>query len=341
MMKKNGFHVLICLIISTSVCYAQDKSELVKKNSISGNKHFKTLDYLYKISGKKTIAGIHNREPNDTPAKWTNHMYDVTGKFPALWSGDFLFQQENIANRQIMVNEALNQWKKGAVINIMWHACNPAMDEPCGWDNRGVLSHLTDEQWNELMTEGSPVNKKWKSMMDEVAGYLKYLQDNGVEVLFRPLHEMNQGVFWWGGRPGENGTLKLYRLTHDYLTKTKGLKNLIWIWDIQDFKTLSTDAVNYNPGTDYYDVAALDVYDDSSGYSLEKYHIMNAASKGKPIAIGECQKYPTPAQLTEQPNWTFFMGWSELVFKVNSTDELKALMNAANIVTLDKKQAGQ
>jgi mannan endo-1,4-beta-mannosidase len=94
---------------------------------------FKTLNYLYSISGSKTIAGIHNREPNASPARWTNAIDSVTGKFPGLWSGDFLFQQENIANRQLMVDEALRQWEKGAVVNIMWHACNPASTEPCGW----------------------------------------------------------------------------------------------------------------------------------------------------------------------------------------------------------------
>jgi len=339
-MKKNIYQFVFCLIICPAACFAQNKPEFSKTNGASDGKHYKVLDYLYSISGEKTIAGIHNREPNDTPAKWTNHMFEVTGKYPALWSGDSLFQQENIANRQTMVNEALNQWKKGAFINIMWHACNPALEVPCGWDDKGVLSHLTDEQWNELLTDGSPINKKWKSMMDEIATYLKYLQDKGVEVLFRPLHEMNQGVFWWGGRPGENGTSKLYRLTHDYFAKTKGLNNLIWIWDIQDFNSLANDAVNYNPGSDYYDVAALDVYNDSSGYSMEKYKIMMIASKGKPVAIGECQKYPTAAKLTEQPGWVFFMGWSELVFKENTTDELKALMNAPNILTLDKMAPG-
>lgn len=327
----------ICLIICIASCTAQ-KNIQENEYKTSGNKHFKTLSYLYKISGAQTIAGIHNREPNDTPAKWTDEMFAVTGKYPALWSGDFLFQQENIISRQKMVDEALKQWKKGAVINIMWHACNPALEEPCGWNDKGVLSHLSDEQWKELLTDNSPINKKWKAMMDEVAVYLKYLQDNGVEVLWRPLHEMNQDVFWWGGRPGENGTRKLYQLTHDYFTNTKGLKNLIWVWDIQDFKTLAKDAVDYNPGDDYFDVAALDVYDDASGYSTEKYNIMLAAANGKPIAIGESQKYPTLMQLKTQPKWCFFMGWSELVFKNNTTEELKNLMNASNVITLDEKE---
>jgi mannan endo-1,4-beta-mannosidase len=299
---------------------------------------FQTLNYLYSISGLKTVAGIHNREPNATPAQWTNKIQSITGTFPGLWSGDFLFQQDNINNRQLMVDEALRQWKKGAIVNIMWHSCDPAMLEPCGWNAQGVLSKLTDAQWKEITSEGTPLNKKWKERVDEVSGYLQFLKDNGVEVLWRPMHEMNQGVFWWGGRPGPEGTLKLYRMLHDYMTNVKKLTNLIWVWDIQDFKTLASDAITYNPGDKYWDIAALDVYDDKSGYSIEKYNTMLSVCNGKPIAIGECQKLPTSEQLKAQPKWTFFMGWSELEFSNNTIGQIMDVHSAPNIVTLDKMQ---
>jgi mannan endo-1,4-beta-mannosidase len=314
---------------------AESPGVKVVKNSKTTGTSFKTLDYLYRISGHQTIAGIHNKEPNATPARWTEEVKTATGKYPGLWSGDFLFQAENIDNRQLMVNEALKQWKKGAVINIMWHACNPALIQPCGWEG-GVLSKLTDDQWHELLTDGTPVNRRWKEMMDEVAGYLQFLKDHGVEVLFRPLHEMNQGVFWWGGRPGPEGTAKLYRMTHDYMTLTKGLTNLIWIWDIQDFGSLTSDVTAYNPGNQYWDVAALDVYDDKSGYSMEKYTTMVGISGGKPIAVGECQTLPTAEQLKLQPKWTFFMGWSELEFSKNTVLKIQQIHHAPNIITLDK-----
>lgn len=340
-MKKYNLLAQAILVLGFTACTAQKASD----GSNDGNNNVpepthrtdsKALNYLYKISGSKTISGIHNREPNATPARWTDEVYTTTGKYPGLWSGDFLFQEENINNRKVMIDEALKQWQKGSIINIMWHACNPALEQPCGWDDKGVKSHLTDAQWKELLTDGSAINMKWKAMMDEVSVHLKFLQDNGVEVLWRPLHEMNQGVFWWGGRPGAEGTRKLWQLTHDYMTKTKGLNNLVWIWDIQDFKTLQQDAVSYNPGADYFDVAALDVYDDGSGYSTDKYNIMNAACNGKPIAIGECQKYPTAETLRAQPKWTFFMGWSELVFSANTTDQIKNVIGASNVLTLDQ-----
>jgi mannan endo-1,4-beta-mannosidase len=319
--------VISLLIIAVSGCIIMTNGQKETK--------FQTLNYLYSISGSKTVAGIHNREPNASPARWTNAVDSVTGKFPGLWSGDFLFQQDNITNRQLMVDEALRQWNKGAIVNIMWHACNPAMPEPCGWKG-GVLSKMSDEQWKEVTTNGTPLNIIWKGRVDAICTYLQFLKDNKVEVLWRPMHEMNQGAFWWGGRPGPDGTIKLFRMLHDYMTKNKKLTNLIWVWDIQDFGTLSEDIKVYNPGDKYWDVAALDVYDDKSGYSIEKYNIMVSASDGKPIGIGECQVLPTVEQLIEQPNWTFFMGWSELEFKRNSNEQIQTIHNAPNVITLDE-----
>jgi mannan endo-1,4-beta-mannosidase len=81
---------------------------------------------------------------------------------------------------------------------------------------------------------------------------------------------------------------------------------------------------------------ALDVYDDKSGYSKEKYEIMLSVSNNKPIAIGECQKFPTAKQLLEQPKWTFFMCWSELEFSNNTSQEIKDIHHAPNILTLNK-----
>ena len=296
---------------------------------------FKTLNYLYEVSGKETLSGIHNREPNSKPAQWTDAIHATTGTYPALWSGDFLFQEDNITNRQTMVDEALKQWKKGAMVNLMWHACNPALSQPCQWEG-GVLSDISDTQWNDLFIDGTAINTTWKQRMDEVAGYLQFLEDNGVEVLWRPLHEMNQGAFWWGGRPGPNGTRKLYQMMHDYFTKTKGLSNLIWVWDIQDFESLPSDVASYNPGDDYWDVLALDFYDGSTGYSTLKYSTIVKAANGKPIAIGECQELPTVSELITQRRWTFFMSWSELTYEHNTDEAIKTLYKGQYIKTVDE-----
>ncbi|RZK88045.1 MAG: glycosyl hydrolase, partial [Hymenobacter sp.] len=76
------------------------------------------LPYLQRLSGQQTLAGQHNKEPNAEPTKWTDYVQQLTGKYPALWSGDFLFQQENIDNRWKMIQEAERQYRQGAVVNI-------------------------------------------------------------------------------------------------------------------------------------------------------------------------------------------------------------------------------
>jgi mannan endo-1,4-beta-mannosidase len=290
----------------------------------------KVLKYLKSISGKQIVAGQHNREPNARPSQWTDSLYKTTGKYPALWSGDFLFQAENIGHRWTMIREAEKQWNNGAIVQIMLHTCPPVYGEPCEWEG-GVLSRLSDEQWEELITEGTALNYNWKQRLDQAAIFLQYLKDKGVEVLFRPLHEMNQGLFWWGGRKGPKGTAELYRQTHDYLTKEKGLTNLIWVWDMQD---IDRTWAEYNPGDGYWDILAFDVYD--KGYSQDWYEYALSIAGDKPLAIGECSVIPTPEQLEQQPRYVFFMPWAELIYSSNSVEQIKALYDSPKVITLDE-----
>jgi mannan endo-1,4-beta-mannosidase len=295
-----------------------------------GQSH-QVLKYLYKISGVKTVAGQHNQEPNTDPDRWTEYIYKVTGKYPALWSGDFLYQQENIDKRWTMIREAKRQWDMGAIVNIMWHACPPHLGEPCKWDPGVLNAKMSDAQWNDLITEGTPLNRTWKKRMDDISIYLGYLKENGVEVLFRPFHEMNIGAFWWGDKPGPRGAARLYQLTRDYMVNEKKLTNLIWVWDMQD---VSKDFEEYNPGNDYWDVFAFDVY--GPGYDSSWYNYILPIVKNKPIAIGECSKLPGTDFLSSQPRWTFIMPWAGMV-KENNTDEaIRKFYADERVITRDE-----
>jgi beta-mannanase len=289
----------------------------------------KVLAYLASMAGKKTIAGQHNKR-NATPHDATDQVRQITGKQPGLWSGDFLFGGD-VASRATMIAEAQKQWNDGAVVQLMYHACAPTGDESCGWDDIGGNNpaHLTDQQWSDLVTSGTALNQVWLGRLDTLSGFFQQLKSAGVAPLFRPHHEMNQGVFWWGGRSGPNGTRKLYQITHDYLVKTKGFDNIIWVWDLQDFSTLATDVAGYNPGDAYYDIAALDVYDGP--YDKSKYDAMVGVAGSKLISIGECEHLPTAAELTGQPRWSFFMLWPDYIGE--ETSVLPGLYAAPNVMT--------
>lgn len=296
-------------------------------NSDAANARKKVMEYLYSMQGQKTIVGIHNREPNSEPSKQTNQAYAVTGQYPALWSGDFLFSSSDVSNRWNMIYECKKQWENGSIVQLMLHVTPPTQAEAGNWDG-GVVSKLTDEQWSSLITNGGELNKAWKKRLDTYAQYISYLKDNGVPVLFRPFHEMNQSMFWWAGRKGTNGTGALYRLTRDYLEKEKGLDNIIWVWDMQD---LSYDWSEYNPGNDYWDIFAVDIY-NSDYFTEYKYNQALSVAENKLIAIGECDKLPTAQQLKEQPRWSFVMSWAELTFSHNTNSEIQNLYWAENTI---------
>jgi hypothetical protein len=212
----------------------------------------------------------------------------------------------------------------------MAHIAPPNQPESTTWKG-GVLSHLSDLEWTNLLTDGGELNKVFKSRLDGLAVYFQYLKDNQVQVLFRPFHEMNQKAFWWGGRKGPEGTAKLYRMTHDYLAGTKGLTNIIWVWDMQD---MSRDFAEYDPGAAYWDIFAFDIYAD--GYNQSWYDYVLPIAGNKPMAIGECAKLPTPGLLAAQPRWCFFMSWAELTFSRNSDQQILDLYNSTNVITRDQ-----
>lgn len=157
------------------------------------------IRYFSTISGSNIISGQHNREPNSDPTKWTRVARDITGLFPGLWGGDFLFLPDDVRYRQTMVDEAIRQWNAGSVVALTWHVCPPTVGETCNWDANGVLAQLNNDQWNSLVQNGGDLNTKWKQRLDTIVPYLQQLQDAGVVVIWRPIHEMNEGLdcFWF------------------------------------------------------------------------------------------------------------------------------------------------
>ena len=284
--------------------------------------------YLQQRTGLSTLTGQHN-EPNSSPALWSRKVKDITGVWPAMWEGDFLYLADDIFHRVTMITEAIDQWKNGSLVGLMWHQCPPTMSEPCTFSN--LTTSLSDAQWTDIVTSGTPLNQAWKTKLDNIINpYLQQLQDSGIPVLWRPWHGSNVASMWWGGHLNES--VRLFQLTHDYMTVEKGLTNLIWVWSVNVTDDNSTSTLrSFYPGDQYVDVVALDCY---SFPSTAWYQASQAIAGNKPMALAEISVIPTPSQLTVQPNWTYFSEWGSALNQSNNNSAIKLtyLVNSVRVL---------
>jgi mannan endo-1,4-beta-mannosidase len=293
------------------------------------------LQVLYRVSGQRTFTGQHNY-PSTRDAS-TREATEVSGKTPAVFGQDFGFaapgDKDAAAARSDIVAEIKRQHAQGSIITLCWHAVRPTDDEPVTFKD-SVQGKLTDQQWNELLTPGTELNKRWRAQVDVIAGYLKELQAAKVPVLWRPYHEMNGDWFWWGGRRGEHGSAALYRQLFDRLVNYHKLNNLIWVWNVDRPSNPQRQFADYFPGTNCFDVASLDVY--RSDFQQSYYDDLLRLAAGKPIALGEVGPPPALAVLDLQPRWTWWMIWADMVKDrwSGDTNTLRALVNAPRSLSL-------
>jgi mannan endo-1,4-beta-mannosidase len=328
------------------------------------------LSFLYDIQGKYTLSGQHNFIA--TGSRFTDRVHELTGRYPLVWGSDFSFAYRGDAPksfqhcgplnlsepgtetkltdlspeaaRQKMVENAIQAYRDGFVVTLMWHACPPQIGgDAC--DGRAIWAmerRPSQEEWDRLMTDGTDLNEAWKKQVDVIAGYLKQLKDAGVPVLWRPYHEMNGVWFWWCNKKGANGFKRLWIMMYDRLVKHHGLENLIWVWNTNAPRDRPNDEAfayeEFWPGRDYVDVLAADVYRDD--WKQSHHDDLMKLAQGKPIAIGEMAPPPTPETLAVQPYWTWFMPWGNLVFWGNGPERLKTLFEDDRILTRDEVTRG-
>ena len=294
------------------------------------------LKYLQGLSGKYILSGQHN-----FPAageRNTQFAANYIGKTPVIWSSDFGFSAEgdkdSYKSRPAIVQEAIRQHNKGAIINLCWHAVPPTADEPVtfqplpGADPSAPLAsvqgRLTDKQFRDILTPGTDLYKKWLKQVDEIAVYLKQLLDANVPVVWRPYHEMNGNWFWWGGRyEGKYTTAALYRQIFDRMVKFHKLNNLIWVWSVDRPSQPGREFVNYYPGTKYLDILAIDIY--GNDFSQSYYDGLMSLSEGKPVTLAEVGNPPSPEILSKQPNWIYWVVWAGMTRGTSTTDYDKLL----------------
>ena len=292
----------------------------------------KLLSYLYQISGKQILSGEHNS--NQAMNLYSDSVKAITGKYPALWGSDFILSGTKDRGAEI-VAEAIKKHKEGAIVALMWHQGRPIDEPPYGW-KESIQAKLTDAQWKELITPNTPLNKKWLAQIDQVAVWLKQLQEANVPVLWRPYHEMNGVWFWWGNKPGKDGVEKLWKMMYDRYVNYHHLNNLIWVWGANGPRDIPLDEAfaykDFYPGAAYVDVLGTDIY--NFDYEQKDYNELLKLAKGKPIALTEVGELPKPEILKAQPQWAWFMVWTSWLWTHNTKERVKEVYALPETISL-------
>lgn len=320
----------IVFLISNAVA----AQEITPVNKNATPKVQKLLRYLYQIQDKHTLAGQHNY--NHEMNRYSEKAQEIGGRYPAIWGTDFIWSGEQDPGQKI-VEEAIQRHKSGMIVTLMWHAGRPIDEPPYNW-NESIQGELTEEEWRELTTPGTPLHAHWRDQADVVASYLKQLQEADVPVLWRPYHEMNGVWFWWGDKKGEDGYAKLWKLLYDRFVNYHKLNNLIWVWNANAPRDIPKDEAysykDYYPGSEYVDVLATDVY--NFDYEQKDYQDLLDLAAGKLIALGEVGELPKPEILSAQPKWAWFMVWASWLETHNTMERVMTIYNLPETLTLEE-----
>ncbi|MCQ2592985.1 MAG: glycoside hydrolase family 26 protein [Treponema sp.] len=284
------------------------------------------MSFLADNYGKKVLSGQMDLTWNDT-VDMAERVFADTGKYPAIMGYDFMNSlTPGSGYGQNQTEEAIEWAKKGGIVAFCWHwrvkGTNKTPEfytksggNPNGTDFK-IPYDLSTKTWDETPVRGGYDFHKLQKDMDKVAVKLQQLQDEGIPVLWRPLHEASGGWFWWGAA-GSTKTEKaerykaLYRYMFDYYTNEKGLNNLIWVWNGQDKA--------WYPGDEYVDIIGVDIYDVPKDYSSKKAKWLQAVNYAenpeqtpKMVALTENGTIPSPSKIQDDGAWwSFFMTWND------------------------------
>ena len=339
---------------------------LVNPNATKEAKN--VYEFLLEQSGKQTLTGVQSSHSHKND--FVDAVAQHTGRHPALAGYDFLFLQfsptpDNWSWVQNYndISAPKEQWAANGLVNYMWHWNVP--NSKADWDN-GVNNYnfdgyafYTDKtsfDINEALKEGTWQNDFIMKDIEEVAGYLKLLQDENIPVIWRPLHEAagnydlygpNGAWFWWG-KGGAEPCKALWRLLYDQLVNVHGLNNLIWVWTVDVTPGAEDQYLDWYPGDEYVDILGVDIYETNTDAKTRQYQAMVDLTKGKKlVTVSECGNIPDPAKCMDAGNkWSWFMVWcnsdsngnivltpSDGNFNLNTGDYWKQVMSSPYVLT--------
>lgn len=194
-----------------------------------------------------------------------------TGKYPAILSMAIEppFDRFGIPLQiQTAESRALAYWQAGGIPLLKWAIYNPWTVKNAGDQTNVDIPGLINPAASDatVRARNQAAHDNLLDWMDQVGDALERLQQQGVVVMFRPISEMNGAWFWWGHRDYVDYA-SLWEYLFDYFTNTRGLNNLIWVYEsastehAPSFVGAGSSASDYYyPGDDRVDAMCHNLY---------------------------------------------------------------------------------
>ena len=235
-----------------------------------------------------------------------NKIKDVTGEMPGIMGIDLACYGIDLMNADdklvsSYICDIVDYVSGGGILTISAHWDNPSDPAKRVRGNFGTenTKENYEKNFTDLITEGTEYNEFFKKELAVNARFLKALEENGVPVIWRPLHEANGGWFWFCTTQ-QNITVDskylvdVWHYIYDYFTNECGLTNLLWCYspnvssNVEDTPGTLMSTTYLYPGDDYCDMVGVDWY--SSGKleitNKDNYLLLTDLAK-KPGAITE------------------------------------------------------
>ncbi len=237
------------------------------------------LCYLNSINGNHVLSGQQE-------TSWSNPAGDISyystniGKYPAILGGDYLYPSGT-------TSRALAYWQAGGLTMMRYHMGAPPLADT--YPNSEMSTNYAN-----VLTTGTAENTALLSKLDYLARELKTLQDGNAAVILALFHEVQpNGWFWWAKGTGDQFK-QLWQLAFNYLTKTKGIHNVIWLCPFS-----GSPSAAYFPGKDWVDLSGPDEYANANSQPFTSNYTAARTAVGNsiPMPLHETGAVPQPASM--------------------------------------------
>lgn len=278
-------------------------AKLVNENATDATKRL--MSFLTDIYGSYFLSGQYS-----DMGQYGGEFVVIkkeTEKMPAVLGLDFIeYTPSRVENGSTSkaTEYAIDYWERGGIPTFCWHWNAPTEYITGVWYS-AFYTDQTNIDIEKIMNGQDQVGYDLLIRdIDAIAEQIKVLQDAGVPILWRPLHEASGGWFWWGAK-GPEAYKKLYILLYDRLTNHHKLNNLIWVWNGQN--------KDWYPGDEYVDMIGEDIYPGEQVYTsqINKFlEAVNYTTEKKMVVLSEngCLFDPDLAY-RDGAMWGLFATW--------------------------------